>query len=203
MKNIFKHIEFCILRGAVASIPIVLCYFAITLLYNLVDKKVIAFINQFYNVQHIPGLGIFLVLVILYLGGLIVGNMLGKSILKLIETISKRIPVIKVIYGIGKQLSQSLEVTDEKKGFKKAVLVNFNNQNVLIPGFMTGTIMDEQTGEEKVLVFLPTAPSPTQGFVTAVKPDQIIDPGWSVEEGLKIVVSAGIIAPKSIQHVKK
>lgn len=201
MTKFLKHIEFCILRGAVASIPLFLCYLAITLLYNLVDRKAVAFLNRYVDVQMIPGLGLLLVLLILYLIGLIVGNIFGKSLLKGIEIITERIPVIKVIYGVGKQLSQSLDVSNEKSGFKKTVLVNLNQNNMLVPGFVTGVMIDESTGEEKTLVFLPTAPSPTQGFVTAVSKGQIIDPGWTVEEGLKIVVSAGIIAPKSIRRV--
>jgi uncharacterized membrane protein len=120
----------------------------------------------------------------------------------MIESISERIPVIKVIYGIGKQLSQSLDVSDEKKGFKKSVLVKLDGHKALVPGFVTGSMADAQTKEERTIVFLPTAPSPTQGFVMAVSPDRIIDPGWSVEEGLKIIVSAGIIAPANIQPVK-
>ena len=202
MKKLLKHIEFCILRGAIAIIPLGLCYLAIALLYNLIDRKVVAFLNRYVDVHLIPGLGILLVLAILYLIGLIVGNFIGKGILSLIETISERIPVIKAVYGIGKQLSQSLDVTDEKRGFKKTVLVSLNDHKALIPGFVTGTMVDEQSGQERTLVFIPTAPSPTQGFVTAVSPAQIIDPGWSVEEGLKVVVSAGMIAPKTIQQIK-
>lgn len=196
MNHLFKHLQMCVLRGFVALIPIFLCYFAVQLLYNLIDKNVIEFINKFLDVRHIPGLGILLVLISLYVIGLIVGNFIGRRIFRMIESISKRIPLINAIYGVGKQLSQSLNVDNEKSGFKKAVLVRFNN--TLVPGFLSNTISDDNIAEDRILVFMPTAPSPTQGFVMAVKKIDVIDPGWSLEEGWKVVVTAGIIAPKQI-----
>ena len=199
MNTFFNKVRTYIFRGFVAIIPIFLCYLAVRLLYTLIDTNVIEFINRFVAVRHIPGLGILLVLVALFLIGLIVGNFVGRSIFKFIENISERIPVIKFIYGIGKQISQSLNLDSEKSGFKKAVLVRFGNS--LVPGFLSGSVSDQTINEERTLVFVPTAPSPTQGFVFAVKKGDIIDPGWSVEECWKVVVSAGIIAPKQIQKL--
>lgn len=196
MNHVFKHMQMCVIRGFVALIPLFLCYLAVQLLYNMIDKNVVELINKFIKVRHIPGLGILLVVISLYLIGLIVGNIIGRRIFRLIESISKRIPLINAIYGVGKQLSQSLNVDNDKSGFKKAVLVRFNN--TLVPGFLSNTISDENITEDRVFVFMPTAPSPTQGFVMAVKKIDVIDPGWTVEECWKVIVTAGIIAPDRI-----
>lgn len=198
MKHFLGHLQKYIFRGFLAIIPIFLCYLAVKLLHELIDKKVIGFLDRFVEVTNIPGLGILLVLIALYLLGLFVGNLFGRAFLAFLEGISERIPLIKTVYSLGKQLSQSLDVNNQKSGFQKAVLVQLKDPKMLVPGFVTGKILDQHTNEELVIVFFPTSPTPTQGFTTALKKDQIIDPGWSVEEGFKVVVSAGIIAPKVI-----
>jgi uncharacterized membrane protein len=203
MKNTFKHIRIYIFRGFLAIIPLFLCVFAIQLLYVLIDKKVITFINHFIEVRQIPGLGILLLLLSLYLIGLIVSNFIGLQLFKFIEGVTNRIPIIKAIYGIGKQLSQSLSITDgEKMAFKKAVLVNLDNTNLWAPGFVTGEIIHNVTQEKLILVLIPNAPTPASGFVVAVKESNIMDPGWSVEECLKVLVSVGIITPKNFSPNK-
>ncbi len=200
MKNFFNHIRVYIFRGLLAVIPILLCAFAVELLYHLIDKKVLNVLNRFIEVRKIPGLGILLVLIVLYVIGLIVGNIIGRQVLKGIESITKRIPFINVVYGVGQQVSQSFLVTDDtKQTFKKAVLVNWNNNSGLLIGFVTGQMNDAQTGEELLRVFMPHVPTPFSGFVLVVKKSQTIDPGWTVEEALKMLVSAGIVSPSKIK----
>lgn len=200
MKDFFKHLQVFIFRGFLAIIPIVLCVSAINLLYILIDKKVITFINQFVQVRQIPGLGILLLLISLYLIGLIVSNFVGKQIFKFIDNITDRIPFIKAIYGVGKQVSHSLSINEaDKKAFKKAVLIKVNDTNLWVPAFVTGEIFNKETQEMLTVVLIPTAPTPASGFVAVVHPSHIIDPGWTIEECLKALVSVGIITPKTIQ----
>ncbi len=198
MNNFFVHARIYIFRGLLAIIPLLLSYLAVKLLYVLIDKRVIALIEPLMPIRHIPGLGILLVLICLYIIGLIVSNVMGRQIFRLIESITERIPVIKAIYQVGKQLSDSLSVTDGKQAFKKALLIDANNFGVWTVAFVTGTIKDNQTGEELLRMFVPTVPNPTTGFIFLVKSSQTIDPGWSVEEAIKMIVSAGIISPASL-----
>src|SRR5262249_29943337 len=151
---------------------------------------------------NIPGLGLLLVLTCLYVVGLTVSNVLGRQLFLLIEYITNRIPIIKAIYQVGKQLSESLSVTGGKKAFQKALLIDCNNNGVWTVAFVTGTVKDEKTREDLLRMFVPTVPNPTTGFVFLVKPSQTIDPQWTVEEALKMVVSAGIISPAQINGEK-
>ncbi len=207
MKQFFSHARSYIFRGLLAIIPLALSIIAIRLLYFLIDKRVMGFLEHFIHVRQIPGLGILLVLVCLYLIGLVVSNVVGKQIFHLIGSISERIPVIKAIYQVGKQLSEGLSVTEDKQAFKKALLVSClpsPTGQAGMPGgwtlaFVTGSVKDESTGEDLLKIFIPTVPNPTTGFIFFVKPSQTMDPGWSVEEALKMVVSAGIIAPPQIK----
>jgi uncharacterized membrane protein len=194
--GVLAHIRKYIFRGLFAIIPLLLCAFSIRLLYVLIDRKILVFLNQFIDIHLIPGLGILLLVLFLYLIGLIVSNIAGKQFLKFIEQITERIPLIKTIYGIGKQLSQGLSVADsEKQAFKKAVLVKLDGTQLMVPAFVMNSIITKEN-EEFFFVLIPTAPTPASGFVCVVKADQVTDPGWTVEECLKALVSVGIIIPK-------
>lgn len=200
MKIFFTHMRSYILRGLLAIIPLLLCVFAIQLLYVLIDKKVMGFLDNFVQIRQIPGLGIALVLICLYFLGLIVSNIIGHQFFRLIERISQKIPLINTIYGVGKQLSQSLmSVEKEKQAFQKAVLVKINHDGLMVPGFVMGSLTNRKTKEEYLFVLAPTAPTPGSGFVLVVKASQTVDPGWTVEECLKAIVSVGIVAPKEIR----
>src|SRR5947207_332979 len=107
MKQLLTHVRNCIFRGLIAIIPLLMCALAIRLLYVLIDKKIIVFLGKFFEIKQTPGLGILLLLICLYLIGLIFSNIVGRQFLKLVERISQRIPFVKTIYGIGKQLTQS------------------------------------------------------------------------------------------------
>jgi uncharacterized membrane protein len=199
MKNFFNHIRGYILRGLLAIIPLLLCITAIRLLYLLIDKQVMRFLAQYIDIRQIPGLGILLLLISLYFIGLIFSNVLGRQVLKFIDNITERIPIIKFIYGVGKQISDTLSMSDpQKQAFKKAVLVNTFNGNGWMVGFVTGSIKD-QNGEELLRVFVPSSPHPLTGIVFIVKPSQTLECGWTVEEALKLVVSIGIVSPEAIK----
>ena len=198
MKYFFTHLRTYILRGLLAIIPIVLSALAIQFLYVVIDKRFVGLFNRWLGFS-IPGLGILLVVVILYFIGLITSNVIGKQIFNLIERITQRIPIIKTTYQLGRQLSESFSLS-EKQAFQRVVLLEAHQKGVWTIGFVTGTILDKRDGssEELLKVFVPTVPNPTSGFVFIVRSSQTIDPKMTVEEGIKIILSAGIIGPKEI-----
>lgn len=201
MKDFFIHIRIYILRGLLAIIPLLLCITAIRLLYILIDKQVIKFLDQYINIRQIPGLGILLLLISLYFIGLIFSNVVGRQIFSFIGNVTERIPIIKFIYSIGKQISDTLSITDpQKQAFKKTVLVNTFNGNGWMVGFVTGSVKG-QNGEELLRVFVPSAPHPLTGIVFIVRPSQILECNWTVEEALKMIVSIGIISPEEIKVI--
>ncbi len=185
-----------ILRGLLAVIPLLLSLLAIRFIYVFIDKRIIEVIDR-YTGYRIPGLGVILVLIVLYFIGLITSNVLGRRIFNLIEDISNRIPLIKTIYQVGKQVSNTLSLPG-KQVFKKAVLVEFFRPGDRVIGFVTGTVVDNKTSERILKVFVPTVPNPTSGFLVFAKESNVIDPQWTVEEAMKMVISGGIIGPPDI-----
>ena len=198
MKEFFARARSYIFRGILAIIPICLCLLAIRLLYVLIDKKVMAFLSQFIDIRQIPGLGVVLVLASLYLIGLTVSNVIGGRIFRLIDRIFQQIPVIKTIYQIIKEFSEGLTVPKDKQTFQKVVLVDWNHKGQWVVGFVTGQYKNRQTNETLLRVYMPHAPNPVAGFVFVVKESQTMDPQWSVEETLKVIVSAGLVSPGKI-----
>lgn len=199
MKMFFPHVRVNIIRGLWAIIPIFLSFLAIQLLYVLIDRQVMVFLGKFIAVRQIPGLGLLLVLISLYLIGMIVSNVVGRRFFHFIESVSQRIPVIKAIYQVGKQLSQSLGSGDEKQAFKKILLVDCNGNGVWGIGFVAGRMVDQRTGESLYRIFMPTIPNPTTGLIFLVKESATIDPGWTIEEAVKMILSAAIISPGEIK----
>lgn len=196
MKHFFNHVWKFFFRGLIAAIPLTLSYFAVKLLYITIDKPVNSFVFEYTGFQ-IYGLGVMVTLIAFYLIGLLASNVIGKQIFGFIENISNRIPLIKTTYQVGKQISSTLSLP-EKQVFKRVVLVDFTHKGVWAIGFVTGPLKNDR-GEVLLKVFIPTTPNPTTGFVIVVKESEVLDPGWNVEEGMKLVISGGIIGPEKIK----
>jgi len=202
MKQYFRHLKTYIIRGFLASIPLALSFFAIKILYVNIDKSVMRMVERIIGFTF-PGIGILIILAILYILGLVASNVLGKQIFRFVEGIANRIPLIKITYQVGKQLSTTLSLP-EKQVFKRAVLVDYLKPGIWTIGFVTGAIIDRQNNNQKLLkVFVPTPPNPTSGTMVVVKESETRDPGWSINEALKAVISGGIIGPTEIKHIEK
>lgn len=198
MKGLFSHIRTYILRGLLAIIPLSLSFFSVKILYTVIDKRVMLMVEKFFGFTF-PGLGVLLVLASLYVLGLVASNVVGKQFFGLIEGIANRIPLVKTTYQVGRQLAASLSLP-ETQVFKRAVLVEYLKPGIWTIGFVTGRVIDNKDkGETLLKVFVPTPPNPTSGTMVVVKESQTRDPGWSVEEALKSVISAGVIGPTEIR----
>ena len=198
MKSIFKHLKSYIFRGLLAVIPLALTSFAVKILYTTIDKRITGLIEEIIGFSF-PGLGVLLLVAVLYLLGLIVSNVLGRQIFGLLDRIANRIPLVKTTYNVGRQLSSSFSLP-EKQVFRRAVLVEYLTPGIWTIGFVTGTIVDKGTDEEVLLkVFIPTPPNPISGTMVVVRESQTRDPGWSIDEALKAVISGGVIGPTEIR----
>ena len=197
MKDFVKHIRTFVFRGLLASIPFALSILAVHFLYRSIDQRVLDVLEQHVGVRF-PGLGILLLLVALYLLGFVTSNVIGRRILGLVERVTSRIPLVKTTYQIGKQVSDTLSLS-ERHVFQKAVLVECVKPGIWTAGFVTGTLIDQVHGETFLKVYVPTPPNPASGNVLLVREKDTRDPGWTVEEALKFVISAGVIGPKIIK----
>ena len=205
MKLIFKKfltdIKIYIFRGLFAVIPLALSFLAVRFFYVVIDRQVVEWLNHFIGFS-VPGLGILLVLIFLCILGFVASNVIGKKFFLLIEQITNRIPFIKTIYQVGKQLSLTLSLPG-KQVFQRVVLVEFLPPGSWTFAFVTGIIIDRTNNNENLLkVFIPTTPNPTSGWIVIVKESQVRESGFSVEEAMTAVISGGIIGAEEIKIAK-
>lgn len=199
MGNLVKHIRMFIFRGLLASIPFALSIIAVHFFYSSIDQRVLDLIDEQVGIRF-PGLGILLLLVVLYVLGFVTSNVIGKRVLGWVERLTSRIPLVKTTYQIGKQVAETFSLP-ERQVFQKAILVECVKPGIWTVGFVTGKVVDKINGGEIFLkIYVPTPPNPASGNVLLVREQDTRDPGWTIEEALKMVISAGVIGPKEIRR---
>lgn len=194
MKRLGFHIRRQIFRGFLALIPITLSVLAVNFLYRTIDERLHGLLER-YIVIWFPGLGLLLTIIALYLVGLIASNIVGRQFFHLIDRIADRIPLIRTTQKIGRQLVDTLSLP-EKQVFQKAVLIPYLKPGIWTLGFVTGKLKDmDNEGECYLKVFVPTPPNPLSGTMVMIRESMTRDPGWTIEEAVKTVISGGIISP--------
>lgn len=189
------HLKRYLLRGLLALIPLALVYLVLRLLFTSIDQSVNGLLES-YGLRHFPGLGLLVLLVFLYLIGLASSHVTGKYLLGLLERVAKRVPLIGTTWQVGSQLSATLSLP-EGQVFNRVVLLPHLSSGSYTIGFVTGKLIDEKSGSEWTKVFVPTPPNPTSGFLAIMRPEELRDPGWTVEEGVRTVISGGMIGPET------
>jgi uncharacterized membrane protein len=141
----------------------------------------------------IPGLGVILTLLVIVLTGVFATNFFGQKIIDVWERLLIRIPVVKTIYGSVKQVSDTL-LSGKGHAFRKVLLVRYPHPQAWSLAFQTN-VPDEVMRvlpDEQVAVFIPTTPSPVNGFYFYVKKSEVIELNVSVDRALKYIVSMGV-----------
>ena len=143
--------------------------------------------------MRIPGLGVILTLLVILLTGMFGANFFGQKIIDFWERQLTRIPVVKTIYGSVKQVSDTL-LSGSGHAFRKVLLVRYPHPQAWSLAFQTNLPEEvaQALEEEYVAVFIPTAPSPVNGFYFFVKKSEVIEMNISVDRALKYIVSMGV-----------
>lgn len=144
----------------------------------------------------VPLLGLVAAIIFIILVGLITANVIGKKIVSLGEILLTKVPLVSNIYNGVKSLLESL--IKSKESFSRVVLVEYPRAGIYSIGFLTCNTKGEvgnATPESKVNVFIPTTPNPTSGMLVIVPKDQVIPLNLTIEEGMKLIISGGILTP--------
>jgi uncharacterized membrane protein len=146
----------------------------------------------------IPGLGVILTLLVIVLTGVFATNFFGQKIIDVWERLLIRIPVVKTIYGSVKQVSDTL-LSGEGHAFRKVLLVRYPHPQAWSLAFQTNVPGDVMRvlPEEHVAVFIPTTPSPVNGFYFYVKKSEVVELNVPVDRALKYIVSMGVASGES------
>jgi uncharacterized membrane protein len=187
-----------ILTGLLVLIPIVLTLWVLITLTQFLDQVLLFLPAEFQ--PHtlfggaIPGYGVIVTLVVVFLTGVIANNFFGKKIISTYEYVLNKVPVISSIYKGIKQVSDTL-LSNSGQAFSKAVLIEFPNAGTYTFAFITGVPNNQIAKYLKgkyVNVYVPTTPNPTSGYTLIVPTKKIIEIDLSVDQVLKYVISMGV-----------
>jgi uncharacterized membrane protein len=142
----------------------------------------------------VPGLGILLTLVLIFSLGVIVTNFLGKKIFNIGENIVKRVPLVSTIYSTLKQITDTF-TKGTSDAFQGAVYIQYPRVGLWTMAFISGESKTND-GVPYYHLFVPTTPNPTSGFFLMIPQEDAVPTGMSVEEGLKTIISGGMLAPE-------
>jgi uncharacterized membrane protein len=187
------------LAGMVVVVPIVITALALIWLFNFIDGLLSPIFHTAMGVE-IPGLGFLSTIVIIFLAGLLAKNVLGSRLLKFVQDLMMRVPVVKNIYPAVRQLVETFSPANSAS-FKKVVLVEYPQKGIFSLGFLTSELTMTHTPDNLRLlsVYIPTN-NLYLGLVALFKAEEVVITGFTVEEGLKIILSGGAAFPASIKQ---
>lgn len=143
---------------------------------------------------------VIVVVVLIYLLGWLTTKVIGARLLIIFDWFVHRIPLAKGIYGTTKQLLSTFQ--SKPAGGERVVLIDHPTPDLKAIGLLMRTFHDATTNRELAAIFVPTAPSPTSGFVRVVPLSTVTNTTWSVDEAMRFIVSGGSIGPETIHFDK-
>lgn len=197
------HLRTYLFTGIIVAAPISITIYLTIAFINFVDARVTPLIPDRYNPESylpfsVPGLGVVIVLLVLIALGALTTNFAGRSLVAFGERIVSRVPVVRSIYSLFKQIFETL-LSEGRGSFQKVGLIQHPRPGlwsvVFIATQVKGEISDH-VEDEVVSVFLPTIPNPTTGFLLFVPRKEIVVLDMTVEEAAKLVLSAGLVVPE-------
>jgi uncharacterized membrane protein len=190
-----------LIAGLLVWMPLGITFLVIKAIVGFLDKTVLLLPETYQPDNligfHIPGLGVLLAVILVLTTGMIVANLLGRRLVNAWESLLSRIPLVRTLYAGVKQIMEAVLAADAKS-FRRVLLVEYPRKGVWSLAFMTSEQLgevQEKTESDVISVFIPTTPNPTSGFVLMVPEKDVILLDMSVEEGLKMIISMGVVVP--------
>ncbi len=199
MKRLRNYFISGLLFWVPLALSVIVIKFSLELINKLVPTKYIP--ETLFNLNtNFPGSGIVLVLIIILITGVIVSNFLGRKLVALWERILNKIPGFRNVYKVLKKVSDTV-FNSSTESFRKAFLIQYPSKGIWVIAFQSGDYKGEAEsiiGEEMINLFVPTTPNPTSGFFVMMPINDAFELDMSVEEAFKIVISAGVVTPDSL-----
>ncbi len=190
-----------LITGLLIWIPLVITIWVLKLVVDMLDQSLLllppALRTESWLGIHIPGLGVLLTLLIVFLTGAVTANLIGQRLVHFWHEILHRIPVVSSIYSSVKQVSDTL-FSSSGDAFRKALLVQWPREGMWTIAFLTGTPGGDVTRHLRgdfVSVYVPTTPNPTGGYFVMMPRKDVIELDMSVDTALKYVISMGVASP--------
>lgn len=213
MKSAFQRLRAIFLTGLLVTLPLGVTVWLVVYLASVVDS-IVSFISPFLKgygwldviASVIPsflltetglprGLGVITVIVTVLLAGVLARSYVGRWLIGLYEFILSRVPVASSVYSAVKELLELL-FNQDGNAFDAVVVVEWPRKGCFALGFLNGkSAFHADDGAEMLNVFLPTTPNPTTGFYAVMHASEVIHTELTIEQGFKLLMSAGLVAP--------
>ena len=198
-----KSFKYYIFTGLLSILPVAATYWILLKLFQFFSTPGAAIVEFIFKDQvpkYVPEFaGFILTILFISFAGMVVSNVLGKRIYAWFEAVLSRIPVVSVVYRTIKQITSSLSGPN-RQAFKKVVYIEYPRKGIWTLTMVTGESINN-TGEKYYHIFVPTTPNPTSGYMLYIPQNDTLETEMSVEEGLKIIISGGMLAPGTNQLV--
>ena len=207
MKRFLVWLRTTFVSGLLAILPVGATVFIVWALYNLIDRQVgrnTAFGMVIERVlgRWIPGLGIIITILLVFVIGVIVRSVIGRTLQYYMERIFFSFPGVRKMYGTLKQFTSALLNRESTTSFKKVVMFEYPKEGINVLGLVTNEelgVIRDIAGEECLLVYAPTAPNPLSGYMLIIPKRLVTYIDMPVEDALSMVVSSGSVLPDSLK----
>jgi uncharacterized membrane protein len=147
-------------------------------------------------------LAVAVVLIGVYLLGWLAERIAGRRLIGLVDSLAQRIPIVQTIYRATKRFLDIAGSTEDKK-VQRVVLISFPSPEMKTVGLLTHTMLDSATGEELAVVYVPTTPNPTSGYLEILPMNDLVFTDWTLDEAMAFIVTAGSNAPETVNYRAK
>ncbi|HXP30049.1 MAG TPA: DUF502 domain-containing protein [Stellaceae bacterium] len=200
--HLMERLRAYFIAGILVTGPIALTLYLVWLFIAFFDGLVAKILPGRYNPEtylpfNVPGLGLVSAVVVLTLIGAATAGYLGRVFLRLSDRIMARMPVVRGVYSAVKQIFETV-LAKQSNTFREVVLVEWPRAGMWTVAFVTARLegeIRENAGPDAVAIYVPTTPNPTSGYLMFVPRRELITLAMSVEEGIKLVISGGIVTP--------
>ncbi|MDH3669585.1 MAG: DUF502 domain-containing protein [Gammaproteobacteria bacterium] len=197
------HIRRYLIAGLLVWVPLGFTVLVIKFLIDLMDRTLLLLPPGLRPDNllgfRIPGLGVLLTVVVVLVTGVIAANLVGRKLVQFGERMVARIPLVRSIYSGVKQVTETM-FSNGGRSFRSVVLIEYPRKGVWTLAFLTGeqgaSEIEAKVGGSVSHLFVPTTPNPTSGFFLAVPTNDVIVLDMTIDEGIKMIMSAGVVVPK-------
>jgi uncharacterized membrane protein len=196
------HLRRYFISGLLVWLPIWVTLLVFKFLADILSKSLLLLPHQYQPDillgVHIPGIGVLITLLVIFITGLFAANFIGRRFMELWDSFVVRIPLVRSIYTGVKQVVDTI-FSPGGQSFRKVLLVEYPCKGVWSIAFQTGEasydIQAALNSEPMVSYFIPTTPNPTSGFLMMAPKSQVVELDMSVDQALKFVISLGVVKP--------
>ena len=215
-RRLLAHFRSKLVRGLLLVLPLLVTVWLLGLLFDIVNGNVTPWVRRIVlrlGIEELEGLfarlgipvvSLILTVGLIYLVGVFASNLVGRRIGRAFELVVLRIPLVNSVYGSARQLLDAFSMGGGQRRFSKVVMLEYPRRGLWTVGFLTTDAEhqlptpDNQAATYSVPVFLPTTPNPTSGWMVLVPTGDLRVLEMTVEEGIKLVVSGGIVGPPNL-----